>query len=576
MFRCFRFLLPLGLSLLTVNGVAGVVINAASLDDEIIQNTHAHLQLSSETCETPDWKIKREYRAVDPQLRKGLRAFGYYSPQIKKQLLKKDKCWHVVIDIDVGQRVIIDTVDIVVDGPAAQDTVIKKKLAELQQLKGKPLKHADYEAAKSSLQNLTVEQGYLKSRVVRKTLRVDPEQLKASIEITIESGKRFIIGEINYSDQPLNDAFLRKLAGVESGQPLQSQTLIKLDRNLTDSGYFSRVEVVPLRDQIQGDEIPLKVDLMPRKKHSWRGGVGFVTDTGARISGAYESRFFNTYGHQWNTSLTLSQAESEWLTAYEIPGNDPHREKYYIGMSFKHEDVSSYVTDSLNIIGRQTLKKNRWTEIRSLELLYEDFSVAGDNDDALLLMPGVNWQYQKADNPLKVTRGHRFSIGFKGAWEGLISTQTFLQMTTSAKFIRRMSWGGRITGRGDFGTSVMDNFNKMPVSLRFFAGGDNSVRGYDYESLGPVDSSGEVVGGNHLLTGSIEYDHPLVGDTWWGALFVDAGNAFDDFNNYDMKVGYGAGVRWFSPIGKVRLDFAVPEETGLEDWKIHFSFGTDL
>lgn len=576
MFRCFRFLLPLGLSLLTVNGVAGVVINAASLDDEIIQNTHAHLQLSSETCETPDWKIKREYRAVDPQLRKGLRAFGYYSPQIKKQLLKKDKCWHVVIDIDVGQRVIIDTVDIVVDGPAAQDTVIKKKLAELQQLKGKPLKHADYEAAKSSLQNLTVEQGYLKSRVVRKTLRVDPEQLKASIEITIESGKRFIIGEINYSDQPLNDAFLRKLAGVESGQPLQSQTLIKLDRNLTDSGYFSRVEVVPLRDQIQGDEIPLKVDLMPRKKHSWRGGVGFATDTGARISGAYESRFFNTYGHQWNTSLTLSQAESEWLTAYEIPGNDPHREKYYIGMSFKHEDVSSYVTDSLNIIGRQTLKKNRWTEIRSLELLYEDFSVAGDNDDALLLMPGVNWQYQKADNPLKVTRGHRFSIGFKGAWEGLISTQTFLQMTTSAKFIRRMSWGGRITGRGDFGTSVMDNFNKMPVSLRFFAGGDNSVRGYDYESLGPVDSSGEVVGGNHLLTGSIEYGHPLVGDTWWGALFVDAGNAFDDFNNYDMKVGYGAGVRWFSPIGKVRLDFAVPEETGLEDWKIHFSFGTDL
>ena len=86
-----------------------------------------------------------------------------------------------------------------------------------------------------------------------------------------------------------------------------------------------------------------------------------------------------------------------------------------------------------------------------------------------------------------------------------------------------------------------------------------------------------MIGGTNLITASIEYEHPVIDDDWWAALFVDAGNAFDfDNNNADMKIGYGAGVRWFSPFGRFKLDLAVPEEDGFDDWKLHFAFGTDL
>ena len=116
---------------------------------------------------------------------------------------------------------------------------------------------------------------------------------------------------------------------------------------------------------------------------------------------------------------------------------------------------------------------------------------------------------------------------------------------------------------------------ELPASLRFFAGGDNSVRGYKYKSLGPTDSDGEPKGGHNLLTGSLEYEHPIRGEDWWAAAFVDAGNAYDT-DDFTVKFGYGLGVRWYSPVGRLRLDVAVPDDTSDDEWRIHFGLGADL
>jgi len=114
----------------------------------------------------------------------------------------------------------------------------------------------------------------------------------------------------------------------------------------------------------------------------------------------------------------------------------------------------------------------------------------------------------------------------------------------------------------------------LPVSVRFFAGGDNSVRGYGYEELGPTNDEGDVVGGRHLLTGSVEYNHPVVG-RWSLAAFMDAGNAFDTFNDYEVFRGVGTGVRWRSPIGPIRVDVARPvDEPG--NFRLHISMGAVL
>jgi translocation and assembly module TamA len=201
----------------------------------------------------------------------------------------------------------------------------------------------------------------------------------------------------------------------------------------------------------------------------------------------------------------------------------------------------------------------------------------GDDDTiATFLMPGIRLDGVRADDPLITRRGYRVSLELRGAHEGLLSTASLLQLRAYAKGIYRLGEGGRITLRADAGTTLTDSKFDLPASLRFFAGGDNSVRGYAYQSLGPVDENGEPVGGSHLLTGSLEYEHPVVRDEWWAAAFVDAGNAFGGGGDADLEVGYGVGVRWYSPVGRLRLDIAVPEDDSRDNWRIHFGLGADL
>jgi len=564
-------------ALLPLSVVAEVKLSIPDVEAKVIDNVYGHLRLSSETCDSPKWKVRREFAAINKEAAQGLRVYGYYSPEIKKQLSWTDKCWLAAVDIDAGKPVIVTKLDITISGEASEDQAFIDFQQNLQLLLQKPLFHKDYDKAKNSLLNLASERGYFSAQLLTSQLRVNRQQQSAVFVFKLDSGPRFSIGEIDYSEHPLNVDFLHRLAKVKQGDAFTADAMIRLDRNLADSGYFQSVDVNLKRDQQHDNQMPLDVDLVMKKRHAWKAGVGVTSDTGARISGGYANRLINDKGHQFTTDLQLSQAESEWVSAYTIPGDDPHKEKYDLGLSVKHEDNDTYVTDNMTLTARQRLFHDRWSEVRTLDLLYETYDVSDQSDDAWLLIPGTRWQYQYADNPLKVHQGYRVSLGFKGAVEGLISTTSFLQMSGSAKVIYRFADAGRISARGEIGMSWTDEIDSLPVSLRFFAGGDNSVRGYEYESLGPVDDNGEVIGGDHLITTSIEYEHPVSGDDWWGAVFVDAGNAFNlDDKGIDLKVGYGAGVRWFSPVGKIRFDVAFPEEGDISDYQLHFSFGADL
>ncbi len=123
----------------------------------------------------------------------------------------------------------------------------------------------------------------------------------------------------------------------------------------------------------------------------------------------------------------------------------------------------------------------------------------------------------------------------------------------------------------------MDDFEKYPSSLRFYAGGTQSVRGYEYKTLGPKDEIGEVIGGKNVVAASLEYDHQIV-EKWVGALFFDAGNAFTDSMD-TVYQGAGVGLRWISPIGSVRVDLAFPLNDNAPDsdeYYIHFGFGAEF
>jgi translocation and assembly module TamA len=439
---------------------------------------------------------------------------------------------------------------------------------------GDGLDHSAYESAKTGLQELALEGGYLDARLTRRELRVYPEQLAADIHIYLNSGPRYHFGELRFAPQPLDEDLLRRYAQLTPGAPYDAGNLFEANRVLADAGYFRSVQVLPRREQAEELVVPVDVELTPLPRHSWRAGIGYQTDTGPRFRLGYQNRYLNADGHRLDVELHGSPVEQGLSADYRIPGRNPRAETFEFKAAILNENTDTVESRGAQIGGRHTVLRGDWTEVRFVEVLYEQSDVGSDSPEAFLVMPGVGWKRTYSDNPLRTTRGYRLDFEVRGAHEALLSTTSLARLVAGAKGIYRFGDAGRVVGRVDLGWTWADAFEDVPASLRFFAGGDRSVRGYGYQRLGPRDENGDATGGRHLLVGSLGYEHPVKGEDWWLGAFVDGGNAFNDA--FEPKFGYGAGIRWFSPVGLLRLDFAVPSDTFQDEWRIHFAFGADL
>jgi translocation and assembly module TamA len=191
------------------------------------------------------------------------------------------------------------------------------------------------------------------------------------------------------------------------------------------------------------------------------------------------------------------------------------------------------------------------------------------------VLPAVSWSDQPRLVPPRPRSAHRLSFTVSGTDEILGSDTAFLQLESEGKLILPLWTTARLILRGEAGWTIKDEFDDLPLSVRYFAGGDNSVRGYDYKTLGPTDAEGSVTGGADILVGSVELDQRVFGN-WSVAAFVDMGNAFDSFQDMSLKTGVGAGIRWYSPLGPIRFDVGVPLSDAPDSFRIHITLGPDL
>jgi translocation and assembly module TamA len=199
--------------------------------------------------------------------------------------------------------------------------------------------------------------------------------------------------------------------------------------------------------------------------------------------------------------------------------------------------------------------------------------VGSDEGVTDLVIGGLSYRWKRADDDIYPLRGLRLDLGARGSHDALLSTQSFMSFTASAKGVRAAGGGVRFIGRVDTGWTSTSTFRALPPTVRFFAGGDNSVRGYEYLSLGPRDETGRVIGGEFLLVTSAEIEIGLP-KKFALAVFFDAGNAFEAVGEGVHERGVGAGVRWRSPVGPIRLDAGFPIDH--DGWHVHFTMGPDL
>jgi translocation and assembly module TamA len=553
-----------------------VVLRFEGLDEDRERNARAFLGLAEEPCDAPRWRIRRRMDRADEEIARSLNALGHYHATVEKDVERVEDCWEATFRVDPGPRVTVQAVDVVLQGEAAGDEAFQALLRDLPLREGAPLSHADYEAAKRRLTSLASERGYRDARLVRQRLLVDPQAGNARAELTLASGQRYRLGRLEVHTEALDEDLVRRIVEYQPGAPYSADRVHGIARALNDSGYFSSVDVRPRPEAAQDRHIPVDVHTRARKRHVYSASAGFATDTGPRIRLGYENRRINRRGHRLQARLQGGPDQSEASIRYAVPLQRPRSEWLRYTARLLYEDTDTYESTTGSVGVSATHLRGSWLEDKSIEFRRESFDVGQTSDTSDFLLPGLSYARTESDDPVRPSHGWKLFARLRGASEALLSDADLLHAHVDADWVTSLPGRGRIIFNGQAGALVTSDFDVLPPSLRFFAGGDNSIRGYKYQSQGPRDASGEVVGGRYLAVASVEYEHPLEG-RWSGAVFVDAGNAFDDGFDEDVKVGVGIGVRWASPVGPVRVDLAHPvNDDGDTTVRLHLRLGPDL
>lgn len=562
------------LLVLAKTAVCDVTINGLAHTAE--ENVRLTLSLEKEPCDAPEWKIKRLFDKAEQEIDQALRAIGHYHASSRKRLGFNTTCWHAEFNVDTGPPVLIEHIDIVLQGDAEQDPAFQTLVEAFKKTNGNVLHHGEYEKMKSRIEALAWARGYFDSRFLEKTLLVDKDNNSARIRLVFDGGPRSSFGAIDIDQEILSPDFVAKFIGIKSGDPYNSETLATTHDALARSGYFDRIDLQPQMEKIENLAVPISLKLQPKKTHHYSVGAGFDTDKGPLLAGAYQNRRLNEDGDFLTADIDLSPVLSTADLEYNVPLAQPLTDFFSFGAGAKREDTDSYQSLSGKLSAR--LKHsfdNGWKQTLFLDQVYESFTAANEDRDALLLLPGGSWLRSVADDPMRPTKGYRLEFNITGTYQNPLSNVSLLQGSMAAVWSHPMPWDdGRLILRAEQGATLVDQFDQLPTSYRFYAGGMNSVRGYAYKELGPKDANGLVVGGRFLSVLSVEYEQRFWQD-WGVATFIDSGNAYD-LEDIKIKTGVGLGVRWYSPIGPIRVDVAVPMDESDSSFQFHFAAGTRL
>ncbi|MFJ2367087.1 autotransporter assembly complex family protein [Pseudomonas sp. NPDC087697] len=520
--------------------------------------------------------LLRFRRGAEEQALKAAQALGYYQPHIESEV-KNGKSPRLVLNIDPGEPVRLRNVTIRVDGPAEALKSFRVPKSDLLK-SGAVLNHGHYEDAKRLIQNQASRFGFFSGHFTSQKLLVDPRAGVADIELIYDSGPRYALGKVSFTgDTPFDEELLQRMVPFKNGAPYDSELIAELNQALQSSGYFDAVRVDAAPTAAANDVIPVAVKLDTRKPRTMGLGLGFSTDVGPRAKANWTRHWVNAEGHSYGWEAEVSAPRQNVGLWYDVPLDPPLTDKLRFAGGYQYEELAN--TDSLSkllTLGPEWHSKlpSGWQRVISLKWQREEYRLGDDSGLSNLLMPGISFSYLRSDNRIDPHKGYRLQFDSKVAKEGLGSDTNVLYGTALFKGLTTVFDNHRFLGRVQFGGTATNGYQSVPPSLRFFAGGDQSVRGYDYQSLSPKNSDGDRVGGRYMVAGSVEYQYSIA-EKWRIATFVDQGNSFNTLELPSLKTGVGIGVRWVSPVGPIRLDLAhaLDDPGGI---RLHFSMGPEL
>lgn len=527
--------------------------------------------------EMSEARIRRLHTRAPEEIRQALRPFGHYQVEVARELKRTEDGWQAIYRITPGPRVQVTRVDIRVEGEGEEDPVFQGALDRLPLRENEPLNHQHYEQSRTRLQEIASRRGYLDAEITERRLRVDPELGTAEATIVMDSGPRYRFGHVYFKQDILDESFLQRYQGFKSGEPFDADRLLGLQYGLGDSEYFDYVDIRPRRDLVSEDRwIPIEVETSPRAKHRYQAGIGYGTDTGPRVSARWDNRRINRRGHRGVVDTYYSSIRRSADIRYIIPLARPTQERLTGQLTATREDLGDIDSRLLQVGVSRTTLEGAYQRTTFLRAERERSIFNRDREElSELLIPGVMWSRTRADDPMLARRGRSGSLELRGAREEVFFTDTsFARAHLRLRQILPLGERNRLLLRGELGGVMSDEVDQLPASQRFFTGGDQSVRGFGYQSISPRDEEGRRIGGRYLVVGTAEVDRRIRGQ-WYGAVFLDSGNAMNSLGE-ELKRSAGVGIRWASPIGMVRVDLARPFEREDGNYRLHLTVGPDL
>lgn len=551
------------------------VTSEQKLPDNVLSNINAHLSVfpAPEKCVLSNRYRKKVYAAITS----ALQSKSYYLAQIQDlQPASEQDCGRWRLTLELGPALTVRHIELNSQQVQQQTAILTDILARFPFKSGDRFDHKRYEQWKSEVTSTALLKGFFDFAFEKHEVIVDSNFIEADIRLQLRMGTRYRFGDLVTIANQNDAALIAGLNPIIKGEEYDALKLNLFSQQLKRSGYFESVFVRPLVPQSEDFQVPLEVVYEFKPLHEFNVGGGISSDTGPRVRFGWQRSRLNSAGHSIETELFASMVEQSLEANYRIPLRDPAKNFVSLQLGLKHTDDNDTQSNTLSVAAKRHWLEpdSGWQRVAQLRYDRETFRQAdADEITTALLLPGYTWSRFRNKGELDPYWGDRQILSVEGASKALASDLDLVRVVAQTRWLRTYQQH-RFFWRMELGALSTNNFDEVPSSLRFFAGGDQSVRGFGYQSLAPLDAEGQLLGGRYLYTSTLEYTFDVLPE-WRLALFADAGNAgMSWFDN--VATGVGAGVHWVTPVGPLRVYIARGNNEQESTWRLHFSLGPAL
>jgi len=542
---------------------------------------HLELQRYRSLTDLDDTELARLLQAAEANAHELLATQGYFAAQVTVQAIptpqNPDAPREVLLTVEPGEPARVSAVQMDFTGPLADDPQadsLRDAIRSGWLLRvGQPFTQDAWDDAKTQALRSLTGQRYPTGEISASLADIDPDSHSARLHITLASGAAYRFGALDLRGlERYSSTLVSRLAQLPTGAPYTQAQLLQTQQRLVDSGYFDTV-FLSLDTSSDPQAATVVAQLREAKLQKLVLGVGFSTDSGPRLSAEHTHRQLPWLGWREISKLSLDR-ETQTLNTELTGPPDASNWRWATSAQLQHQDTSGTATTSQRLRAGQSQLSDHID--RNLYLQYDHARSATGSDpleSSSAISANYAWTQRNFDDIRTPTQGYGLALELGAGLTLGSERQPFTRVRTrwlgywpvaqilgQPSATARSATTGRLALRAEAGAVIAKADANIPSTLQFLTGGDTTVRGYSYQSIGVTNSAGAVSAGRTLGAGSIEWQRPITVDgrpsAWENTLFIDAGAVADSVGALHAKVGVGTGVRWRSPVGPLQIDLA--------------------